>query len=355
MANTEYGVNHPLAVKHWSRRLFREALKQTYFRKFMSTDSNGLVYVKTETQKDAGDRIRVGLRMQLNGDGILSDNTLEGNEEALVTYSDDVYIDQLRHAVRSAGRMSEQRVPFSVREEARVGLTDWWADRFDTAFFNHLAGAAYQTDLRYAGSNTIVDATSTRIYRAGGGADDPTVASATASNVMKLEYIDYAVEMAKTASPLIRPIRINGGEHFVMFLHPYQVTDLRTNTSTGQWLDIQKAAMQGGMVSKNPIFNGALGMYNNVILHESTRVPYGLSTSSTQHYSRRAIFCGAQALCMAFGQGYGDASMRWEEEFFDFKNQLGVAAGCIYGIKKSQFNSVDFGTIVVVTSAVAHA
>lgn len=355
MATTSYGVNHPLAVKHWSRRLMREALKQTYFRKFMGTDSNSLIYVKTETQKDAGDRIRVGLRMQLQEAGVLGDNTLEGNEEALVTYSDDVYIDQLRHAVRSAGRMSEQRVPFSVREEARVGLTDWWADRFDTAFFYHLAGASYRTDLRYTGSNTVVDASTNRIIRPNSSlASDPSVASATASNIMKLEYIDYAVETAKTSSPLIRPIRVQGGDHYVMFLHPYQVTDLRTNTSTGQWLDIQKAAMQGGQVTKSPIFTGALGMYNNVVLHESTRVPYGLSTSATQHYTRRAILCGAQAACMAFGQGHSDGVMRWEEEFFDFRNQLGVAAGCILGIKKSIFNDEDFGTVVVTTSAVAH-
>ncbi len=30
MATTAYGVNHPLAVKLWSKRLMREALKETY-------------------------------------------------------------------------------------------------------------------------------------------------------------------------------------------------------------------------------------------------------------------------------------------------------------------------------------
>jgi len=32
---------------------------------------------------------------------------------------------------------------------------------------------------------------------------------------------------------------------------------MRTNTSTGQWLDIQKSAMQGGEINDNPIFDGA--------------------------------------------------------------------------------------------------
>jgi N4-gp56 family major capsid protein len=92
-----------------------------------------VIQIKEETSKSPGDRITVGLRMQLTGDGVSGDGTLEGNEEALTTYSDNVLIDQLRHAVRSAGKMTEQRVPFSVREESRMGLQDWFAGRMDAA------------------------------------------------------------------------------------------------------------------------------------------------------------------------------------------------------------------------------
>ena len=44
-----------------------------------------------------------GLRMQLNGLGTVGDGALAGNEESLTTVSDAVVINQLRHAVRSAG------------------------------------------------------------------------------------------------------------------------------------------------------------------------------------------------------------------------------------------------------------
>jgi hypothetical protein len=43
--------------------------------------------------------------------------------------------------------------------------------------------------------------------------------------------------------------------------------------------------------------------------------------------------------------------MNWVEELFDYNNQLGVAAGMIAGMKKTQFNSMDFGTIVFATYA----
>jgi hypothetical protein len=39
---------------------------------------------------------------------------------------------------------------------------------------------------------------------------------------------------------------------------------------------------------------------------------------------------------------------------FDYGNQLGVAAGSIFGVKKSVFNSKDFGVIALDTYAIAH-
>jgi len=142
-----------------------------------------------------------------------------------------------------------------------------------------------------------------------------------------------------------------------MFLHPYQVTNLRGGAAAlGTWTDIQKAAMTGGLVDRNPIFTGALGVYNGVILHESTRVTPGVAntTSITATNCRRAVLCGAQAVSLAFGQDNSDEQMTWVEEFFDYGNQLGVSAGCIFGLKKNVFNSTDFGTIVGTTKARAH-
>jgi len=300
-----------------------------------------------EPSKTPGDRVTVGLRMQLSGAGTLGDGTLEGNEEALVTYSDNLLIDQLRHAVRSAGRMSEQRVPFSVREQALTGLGDWWADRIDTSLFNQLAGNTGQSDTRYTGNNSTTAPSANNIYYANGLDSEGSVASATTSNNMDITFIDAAVEIAKTNTPAIRPIKYLGEDYYLLFLHPYQVRALRTASSTGQWLDIQKAAMQGGDIDKNPIFTGALGVYNNVIIHESKRVP---SVTANVY---RGILVGAQAGVIAYGQDNSNMKASWVEELFDFSNQLGVSAGMIYGAKKTIFNSQDFGTVVIATYGAA--
>lgn len=348
MATTQYPLNHPLAVKLWSRKLFLEALKATWLAKFMGDGDQYAIQKMNDMQKGPGDRLTTGLRMQLTGNGVLGDGTLEGNEEALTTYSDQFVVNQLRHAVRSDGRMSEQRVPFSIREQARLGLQDWWSDRIDTALFNHVCGVSTQTDTRYTGGNVPTAPSTNNIYYANGHGTEASVASASASNIFKLSFIDVAVEKAKTNSPLIRPLKINGEDKFLLFLHPYQVTDLRQNTSTGQWLDIQKAAMAGMQSSKSPIYTGALGEYNGVIIHESTRV------KSVTAGVYRAPFLGAQAAVIGFGQNNAENKMTWVEELFDYGNQLGVSAGMIFGCKKTVFNSQDFATVVIATYAAAH-
>lgn len=347
MASTQFGLNHPLAVKLFSKKLLHEALKQTWFSKFIGTKSDSLIQILPDTKKSAGDKITYGLRSLLTGAGVQGDATLEGNEEAMSFYSDSMFINQIRHAVRSDGKMSEQRVPYSMREEARMALSDWLADRIDTAFMNQLAGNVNITDTKYTGNNSCVTAdASHKIFP-----EHSTEASLSTTNTFTLTMIDKAVVQAKTITNPIRPLMVNGEAKYVIFIHPYQHYQLRTTTTTGQYLDIQKAAVQGGQISKNPIYTGAIAEYNGCVIHESTRVPWG-STSSTLGVGTaniaRAIFCGAQAGVMAVGQDTDTGlGATWYEEMFDYGNQLGVAAGVIYGIKKSAFNSADFGTITL--------
>lgn len=345
MATTDYPVGSPLAVKRWSSDLMKEALKRTFALQFMGSDSGSIVQIKTELNKGAGDRITFGIRQQLSGAGIQGDGTLEGNEEALVTYSQNVTIDQLRHAVRSSGRMSEQRVPFSVRAEARDGLADWWSDRIDTWFFNQLAGNSAVSDIRFTGMQSATAPDADHHVFSGGHGSEASL-SATASNRFSLALIDFAVEKAKTGVNAMRPVMVGGKKMYVAFLHPYQVTALRRSTADSQWNDIQQAILQGGRIDENPILTGALGIYNNTILHESTRVPL-VSGQAGAGTVARAILAGAQAACMAYGRGNGKNTFTWVEELFDFKNQLGVAAGCISGMVKTRFNGSDFASIVM--------
>ena len=355
MATTSFAVNDALAVKLWSKDLEAEALKATEIAPLIGEDSNSIIMRKTGTSKGPGDQETFGLRMQLSGDGFSESDIAEGNGESLTIYSDALVINELLHVVsaKSQYTIDQQRVPFDLRMECRDGLADWWGKRMSVSFFNQVCGYTPQTNTKYTGLNATVAPSSSRIIRAASAASDQALSS---SDKFTLDLIDKAKEMAETATPKIRPTKINGKDHYVMYLHPYQVTDLRINTSTGQWLDIQKAAMAGMDSSKNPVFSGALGVYNDVILRRADDVTQGVngSTGAAITTVRRAVLLGAQAACVAYGKQGGPNRYRWNEELFDHKRRLEISAGTIMGLKKTRFNSLDFGTVVVSTYAVAH-
>jgi N4-gp56 family major capsid protein len=361
MAVTSYGVNDTLAMKAWSRKLSVEVSKATPIAPLIGNSANSIIQMKDELNKSKGDKVTFGLRMQLSGAGVTEGETLEGNEESLTTYADSIYINELAHAVRvkNEGTIDVQRVPFNLRQEAQDGLRDWYADRMSLAFFVHAAGYTAPTidfegstltlSSKYYGFNSPIAASSTRILRAGSVATDDLL---TSSNPFTLDLIDKAVEKAKTANPKIRPARINGSNYYVMYIHPYQTTSLRTNTSTGQWLDIQKNAEKRG--SDNPIFSGALGVYNNVILREAEHVAQGVSATTTKvANARRAVLLGAQSCVASFGMKFTPEKYDMREELFDYQRELGVSCHTVFGMKKTVFNSVDFGTVVVATYAAA--
>jgi len=353
MATTAFATGDNLAVKLWSKKIAIEALKQTWCYKFMGSDDNSVIQIFDDTQKSPGDRIRIPLRRLLVANGVLGDLTLEGNEERINYYSDDVFIQQLRHAVREGGKFTRQLVPFDIREHARASLQDWWADRIDTWFMNQIAGNTAQTDIRFSGLQATIAADTDHTIIAGGSTTTGSLSSG-GSGIFTLTLIDVCVEKAKSLAVPIRPIMINGEEKYVMFMHHYQVTDMRTNTNTGQWYDIQKAALQGGNITQNPIYTGAIGEYNGVILHASNRLPNAVSAASAVTNTKVAVFAGAQAVGMAFGRDNGPERFNWVEDYFDYENQFGVAAGCIAGMKKLVFNGSDFATLQVNTFAQPH-
>ena len=102
---------------------------------------------------------------------------------------------------------------------------------------------------------------------------------------------------------------------------------------------------------KNPIFTGATGLYNGVVVHENENVPIG-QTGDTSTWVGHGLLLGAQAGVMANG-----IDLAWKEKLFDYDNQYGVAISRTYGVAKSVFKidgstPTDFATVNILTSAV---
>jgi N4-gp56 family major capsid protein len=351
MAVHTYAAGDPEVVKLWSKRLAREALKQTVIFPYIRDDGNALCELRSDTQKGKGDKVTYTLRAQLTGDGVGENETQEGNEEAITTFTDSLVINELSHATRSNRTILDQRVPFNVAREQNDALADWWYNRMETAAFNQLCGNTAVWNQKYTGWNPVTAPTAGRYIAPANLTTDELL---TSTNVFTLSMIDKAVEVAETGGNNglvpIRPIKgLPGGAEYVCFIHPTQCTSLRLDTSSFNWMDLQKAMLQGGAGDESKIWKGGLGVYNKTLLVKANRVTTGVNSTTTAAIStvRRAVFCGAQALEVAFGSGYGPEEWKVEEELFDYKRQYGCSGLNIFGFKKPVFNGSDFATIVL--------
>ncbi len=352
MGATEFALGANLAVQRWSASLAVEAEVRQYFRKFMGTGDDAMIRVKTELNKAAGEKIIVGMRMKLSGDGIEGDNTIEGTtaEEALSFYDDAVYIDQRRKGTKSKGKMSEQRVPYNMRKEGRDALAVWFAEDYDQQIMMYLSGArgidtSFHAPLGYTGraNNSFSDPDSDHLIY-GGDASSP--ATLSTSDGMELSIVDRCVAQAETTDPMMQPFMINGEKKFVLLMHTWQAYDLRKATSENDWIDIHKNTDGANSI----IYKNSLGEYNDVILHKHRNVIRFDTTISTYAVTAaRALFLGAQAGIIAWGGGSAYGRYSWNEETDDRGNALAITAGAIYGVTKATFNSIDIGVMAVDT------
>jgi hypothetical protein len=157
------------------------------------------------------------------------------------------------------------------------------------------------------GGNALSDFAADRIVY---GGTATASANIQATDKMSLSVVDKLVEKAKLASPTMRKASFDGKNVWVLLMHPYQVSAMRSNTNTGQWLDIQKALTMGG--GKGLLFDEALGIYRDVLFVESTRIPLYLAGAGNAISCARAVFLGAQAGVMAAGRE-GSAGLRQAE------------------------------------------
>jgi len=103
MAETAFATGDSLTQKLWSAKLFKDAMKEVFFKKFISSGDSNIIQTKTDLVKKKGDKITFGLRMRLSGRGVTGSTDLEGNEEELVFHDFSVTVDSLANRRKSEG------------------------------------------------------------------------------------------------------------------------------------------------------------------------------------------------------------------------------------------------------------
>ncbi len=312
----------------WRKQLFADVRDNLYMTRFIGSSAQSMIQELEDLRKEAGSNISFGLGMKLSGAGVTGDSALEASEEQMTDYDEDVAINQLRNAVRLTGRMDEKKNAYAMRESAKNRLADWFAERIDREIMDKLCGKTTSTF-----ANTPTAAAASRSVFAGG---QSSVGAITTAMKMDTKILDKAKQVAILASPMIRPLKIDGKDHYVAILHPYDSANLRQDPV---WAQAQREANVRG--NDNPIFSGALGSYNGIIVHEHEYVFNTTDGDSSAKVSRN-ILCGQQAGVIAWGE-----NVRWVEKSFDYGNSWGISCGAIFGVIKPIFNSVDYGVVTM--------
>jgi N4-gp56 family major capsid protein len=334
MALTTITVAPSLVQEAWAKATWEAGFEKAFFNRFMGAGADSIIQVKEELTKQAGDAINIPLLLPLSGAGVTGDNTLEGNEEALIYRAFEVTINQIRNAVCLEGRFDEKKTQINMRQDAKTSLSNWLADKIDDMLFSTLTTSP---------TTHPTDPTQTRVIFPTGVSAESAI---TASDKFTTDLIGKAKRLATASKDKqVKPVKVDGRETYVMVIDPWQARDL---TADPKWVAAQQSANVRG--EKNPIFSGALGMYDGVVIHQSGRIPRTATGASSANVGH-ALFLGAQAAVFAEGE-----KPRWVEKAFDYDNRQGFSIGRMFGVKKSQYkydgtNLVDFGVINVLTSS----
>ena len=329
-------ITPALTKKAFGKQLWKEAKVENFFGRFTGTGPNAIIETKPDLKKEKGDKITTGLMMKLTGEGVTGENMLEGNEEKIIFLDFSVEVNQIRNAVRLAGSMQEQKAAYDLRAAAKESLKVWLAEKNERDTFKAL------TD----------NPTANRVIYAGGRKAENQI---TAGDKFSAEMISAARRRAMLAKPKIRPTNVNGKNYYVMIIDSYQARDLKNDV---KWINAQKDANIRGL--ENPIFTGALGLYDGVVVHEhenvirtATGATTGSGDSAVTVEVGHALLLGAQAAIFAVAQ-----EPNWKEKDFDYGDKAGFATGMIRGIEKAKFTDTDgtefdFATVQVITSSIA--
>lgn len=325
MADQRNQVNIPanLVPKVWAKKVWHEGVKDSYFDKFTAMDGSNVVHQNKDLTNVKGDSVVFGLMMNLSGQGVEGNRAiLAGNEEALNIYDFTVNTQLVRNAV-SRFEADDQKTQYDMLKEIKGALKQWLSDWLDNKLIAKLT--------------TTTPSLTETVYASAAN----TVSSTTANDKLTTALISRAKRKAMMHAPKVQPIKVDGMDKYIMLVSPWAARDLKDDP---KWLAAQQNANVRG--SKNPIFTGALGEYDGVILYEYERVSLSNGGASSANVCYNLLL-GKQAACFAVAR-----PAKHIEQTDDYGNVAGNGIAFYGAVEKTKFNGKDYGTIQVITGGV---
>ncbi len=359
----------------WSRFAGYTTIKKDDRGRVEKIPSGMPIEIMEDFVEEGMDHMLVPMLLELTGAGIYGDKQLESNEEAQNVYYNKVYINQLRHGIRSGGKMSNQIVkPLQLLKKREPQLRRWLARQIDI----HIARTFYEgwsphitattangglyigsgqkrihpnffTAASSVGSQVTWNATDATYEASVDAAIDGL--TATAGDYFSVGLVESM--RTKVQDLNIMPMVTKNGYSFIPWLiHPNQAAQLRADTD---WKAVNQRVNCDP--KDNHIFTGALGEYAGFVFFERKLGVFGATASAnvvtfgaTNPLS--ATDTNPKKCSIIFGAGAiqrGVASKPTiQTDDYDYKNIDGVSIGTICGDARGEFyDSTSSKTAVV--------
>jgi N4-gp56 family major capsid protein len=350
-----------LTPQQWDSKFFMEYVRESRFKRYMGTDENSIIHTKEDLATKPGNKVTFARVNKLTGSGVTGNTTLEGSEEELDSRSMAVTVNPLRHAV-AVTNWDEQKSSIELRDTAKMALKLWSMEKMKNdvvAALGSINGVAYGTASAAQRNAWVVD----NVDRVQFGKLKSNYSATHATALANIDNTDDKLtpdavslmkRLAMTASPSIRPIRLNEDEEwFVLFANSRSFRDFSLNSTVTQ---ANRDARTRGM--DNPLFTGGSLVWDGVIVREIPEIGILTGVGAGAIDVGPVYLCGAQAIGVAYAQRTKTTTQVAD---YGFRNGVGVQE--IRGIEKLTFGSgagdtddlKDHGIVTGYFAAVADA
>ncbi len=354
----------------WSNTYWSEYIRESGFMPYMRRSSNSIFRILTGGETGGASIVNVPLMGRLKGRGVTGSEVLEGNEEDLANFNDQVRTVWIRNGV-VVPKSTSYRTEMDLLGAARDGLKAWAAENVRDSIIANLGSiiipgatdanglpgtdtSKVYADASAAERNAYLVANSDRILFGASKANSSSGVWATAAanidntaDKLSTATISLAKRMARNADPHIRPFRTEDGrEYFVLFAPSLPFRDLQADTAMQQ---ANRDARERGL--DNPIFQSGDLIWDGVIIREIPELPVITGAGAGGIDIARSYLCGQSALAIAWEQQPTPRS----DPDRDYGFRPGVATEELRGMKKVSWGGKNYAVQEIVSAAVADA
>ena len=192
-----------------------------------------MIQLQTDLTRKPGDTVVFPTVRNLVGAGVTGNVVLEGNEEMLNARSLNVTVGVIRHAV-AVSEWDEQKSVIDLLQAGRSVLKNWAANKLRADIITSLGAitADGNVQITYAAAtaaqrNTWLVNNSDRVLFGASKSNSTGVYATSLTNIdntadkLTAAQITLAKRIARTATPKIRPIRINNDEEWYVMFVPF--------------------------------------------------------------------------------------------------------------------------------------